>query len=293
MTNHAPSFRLINAPSDKSFIIKWEPFDLTTRWHYHPEVELIYFIKGNTTAVIGDVFKEFREGDLVLLGANFPHVLQESKDFKLQNPEIEPFGLIIQFTEDFLGKEFLIKPEIAVIKDLLQKAARGLQFMHNVSGKVKGLLNRLPQQKDSRKLLYLLEILFTLAETDDFDFLVHQEYNYEIRHDEERMKRIHEFVYKHFREKITITDVASVAHMTEASFCRYFKSRTLKTFSHFLNEIRIAYACKLLQEKNTTVTDACFASGFGSLPYFSRKFKYLVKMSPQQYQGWKREAIGI
>jgi mannose-6-phosphate isomerase-like protein (cupin superfamily) len=62
----SPSYRLINPATHNSFVIKWEPFDLTTRWHYHPEVELIFFIKGNTSAVIGDVFKEFKEGDLVL-----------------------------------------------------------------------------------------------------------------------------------------------------------------------------------------------------------------------------------
>lgn len=285
-----PSYRLINPPTNKSFVLKWEPFDLTTRWHYHPEVELIYFIKGNTSAVIGDVFKEFKEGDLVLLGANFPHVLQESKDF-IKHSEIKPFGLIIQFTENFLGEDFITKPELSSIRDLLQKAHRGLQFQPSIIEKVKNKLNRMPKQNDSQKLLILLDILFTLAEGECYEYMTHHEYSYDYSHDEERMKRIHQFVYKHFMDKISIADVASVANMTEASFCRYFKSRTLKTFSHFLNEIRIAYACKMLQEKNNSVTDVCFASGYGSLPYFSRKFKSMTNMSPQQYQGWKQEVI--
>ncbi|MDQ3536786.1 MAG: AraC family transcriptional regulator, partial [Bacteroidota bacterium] len=148
-----------------------------------------------------------------------------------------------------------------------------------------------PELSNSRKLLTLLDILLTLAESEDFEYMTQRNYAYGHSNDEERMKRIHQFVYKHFMEKISISDLAEIANMTEAAFCRYFKSRTLKTFSHFLNEIRIAYSCKLLQEKNNSVTDVCFASGFGSLPYFSRKFKSITKMSPQQYQGWKQEVI--
>jgi|GEM_PF-3228083 len=34
--------------------------------------------------------------------------------------------------------------------------------------------------------------------------------------------------------------------MSETGFCRYFKITTGKTFSTFLNEFRVEYACKLL-----------------------------------------------
>lgn len=116
-----PSFRLIAPQANRSFVFKWEPFDLTTRWHYHPEVELIYFIEGNTSAVIGEGFQHFEEGDLVLLGANFPHVLQEDKEFVKQHPKCKPFGLIVQFRENFLGNDFFQKPELKKIDTMLKK----------------------------------------------------------------------------------------------------------------------------------------------------------------------------
>ena len=48
-----PAYRLINPQANQSFVFKWEPFDLFTRWHYHPELELIYFIDGKTSGVEG------------------------------------------------------------------------------------------------------------------------------------------------------------------------------------------------------------------------------------------------
>lgn len=286
-----PSYKLISPAANSSFIFKWDHFDLTTRWHYHPEVELIFFVEGNTSAVIGDVFKEFKKGDLVILGANFPHVLQQSKQFTIKHPDVKPFGLIIQFKEDFLGSEFINKTEMLSLKKMLHKTQRGLLFHKNIIDSVKPTLLNMNEQNDSRRLLNLLDVLISLADSEDYDYLTPQEYFYDFNYDEDRLKKIHQFVYDHFSEKISVAKVASLANMTEVSFCRYFKSRTLKTFTCFLNEVRIAYACKLLHEKDTTVTNACFESGFGSLSYFNRRFKKIVKMSPYQYQCWKKEVV--
>ena len=86
-------------------------------------------------------------------------------------------------------------------------------------------------------------------------------------------------------------EIASVSNMTVTSFCRYFKSRTLKTFTQFLNELRISYACKLLNKDNYSVMDSCFECGYNSLSYFNRQFKAIMKMSPMQYKTWKLKAI--
>ncbi|RQP19638.1 MAG: AraC family transcriptional regulator, partial [Parapedobacter sp.] len=43
------------------------------RWHYHREIELIHFEKGNGTQFIGDSICNFSSGDVVLIGSNLPH----------------------------------------------------------------------------------------------------------------------------------------------------------------------------------------------------------------------------
>jgi AraC-like DNA-binding protein len=106
------------------------------------------------------------------------------------------------------------------------------------------------------------------------------------------MQAVNRYVYQNFFEKISIKDIAAIASMTESSFCRYFKSRTLKSFTRFLNEVRIAYACKLLNNSNYSITDACFESGFMNLSYFNRQFKAIMKMAPKEYRAWKNGATG-
>jgi AraC-like DNA-binding protein len=286
-----PSYRLIAPQANRSFVFKWETFDLTTRWHHHPEIELIFFIEGCTTGVIGDGFREFKEGDLVLLGSHFPHVLQESKDFKRRYPDHKPFGLILQFTEDFLGADFLEKPELQAVKKLVQKSRRGLIFHKQVVEKVAPILLSMHRQNESRKLLSLLEVLMLLSESRSYELMTPKGYTHDPSVDEDRMRCIHQYVYDHFTEPISLKEIAAVASMTETSFCRYFKTRTLKHFTQYLNEIRIAYASKLLNNQDYTVTAACFESGFNNLSYFNRQFKVVMKLSPQQYKKQKTLAV--
>ena len=124
MPGTTPSYRLINSQKHCSFVIKEEPFDLHTRWHYHPEIELMYFIKGRVSGIMGNRFREFSEGELLLLGPNFPHVIFD--DSKHRNTS--PFGVVIQFKEDFLGDGFFIAPELKAVKTLLIKSKNGILF---------------------------------------------------------------------------------------------------------------------------------------------------------------------
>jgi AraC-like DNA-binding protein len=224
----------------------------------------------------------------VILGANFPHVLQENKAFAKVNPDCRPFGLILQFTEDFLGADFMKKPELQQVNTLLNKSKRGIHFKKEAIEKVKEPLLNMHRLNEPRKLLSMLDILETLAETDAYDYMTNKNYGYDHTQDEDRMRNIHQYIYEHFTEKITVKDIAGVANMTETSFCRYFKTRTLKNFTRFVNEIRISYACRLLSNTNYTVTAVCFESGFNELSYFTRQFKKIMKLSPQQYQKWKK-----
>jgi len=288
-----PSFRLIRNQANRSYVFKWEHFDLATRWHYHPELELVYFIEGDTSAIVGQEFMEFEQGQIILLGSNLPHVLLPDETFQSAFPDIDPFGLIIQFRDSFLGSEFFSSEEMKAVKSMMLMARRGISFSAETVRKVQTLLLQMNEEENNRKLISLLNILTILAEDHDSKLLTKEAYGYDITHDENRMLKINEFLYKSFTEDIFIKDVASLVNMTESSFCRYFRSRTLKTFTRYLTEIRISYACKLLLKPGYNVSDACYESGFHSLSYFNRQFNAIMKISPKSYQLERRKINNV
>ena len=52
---------------------------------------------------------------------------------------------------------------------------------------------------------------------------------------------------RNFHRDIELQEVGDLCNMTPNAFCRYFKSRSQKSLTPFINELRIDHACKLLQ----------------------------------------------
>jgi len=279
---HKPSYRLINDQNHSSFIIKEEAFDLHTQWHYHPEVEIMYFDRGKVSGIMGNRFFNFKEGDMVLLGSNFPHVIFEHR--RKRKKSVIPSGVVIQFRYDFLGERFFEALELKAVKQLLIKAKNGIFFEGKAVEAVRPLICGISKRKSSRQLLDLIEVLTMLSENDAHQLLsIDNQYN-QSELDEYRMHLVKEYIYNNFKKKIRISELASLVSMTETSFCRYYKSRTLKSLTQTLNEIRVSYACELLKSRDHNITDACYESGFSNPAYFSRAFKKIVGISPTQYK---------
>lgn len=92
------------------------------------------------------------------------------------------------------------------------------------------------------------------------------------------------YINQHFAEDLRLDDVCRLAMMSKTYFCDLFKEATGKTFNHYLNELRLRRAMRLLLDRNLSVSDVCFMVGFNNVPYFSRKFKSVVGLAPSEYR---------
>jgi AraC-like DNA-binding protein len=106
-----------------------------------------------------------------------------------------------------------------------------------------------------------------------------------------RISKLMHFVQQNFREEITLQEAASVAGLQIHSFCRFFKALTHRTFSDFLNEVRIGFACQLLQQSDLPVTQVALESGYTNLSYFNRCFKKTKKITPRDYRSLQKNRM--
>ena len=72
--------------------------------------------------------------------------------------------------------------------------------------------------------------------------------------------------------------------MSESNFCKFFKKATGKTYSDYLNEIRINEASRLLLQSEKTISQIAFECGFETLSYFNRVFITKKKKTPSHYR---------
>src|SRR5436190_12016249 len=157
------------------------------------------------------------------------------------------------------------------------------QFLKNSSGSIritgrkKKLLAEklltITSAKGIDRLIIFLGILKVLANRKEMQPLARQAFQRNIKsYDGNRLNKVIEFTFKEFQRPITLKEVSSLANLTPEAFCKYFKTRTRKTYINFLNEIRINHACRLLTE-DKTIAEICYSCGFMNLSNFNRIFK--------------------
>jgi len=282
-----PIFEKINKPEDQSFYLEevTKPY-FPDPWHFHPEIEILYIREGYGIKYVGDSINPFYPGDLVIIGSDTPHIWSCSSDYLIPGNKLISSAICIQFMEDFLGKSSQDILELNKINELLIEAKRGVQFVNRTRDILIKHIEGLPYLIGMKRLLGLLTILDIMSTTNDIKYLSSPNYKPIIINSEDkyRMETIFRYVIQHYSSKIFLEDIASLVNLTPQSFCRYFKSRTTKVFSSFVNEVRIGNSCKNLIENKYTISQVCFQSGFNYLSNFNRQFKKIKGMTPSEFQ---------
>lgn len=264
---------------------------VNNKWHYHPEVELIHFEKGSGTQFIGDSIRRFNTGDIVMVGSYLPHYWRFDDVYFSRDNKAEVDIRVAHFCENFWGNDFLQLPENKNIKTVLEKARRGIQITSKVKKQIAQIMERLLAAEGAKRILLLMEVLNTIAESDHTDCLSSIGFSPNVEESRnDGINVIYEYSLANFKNKILIDELAELAGISPNSFCRYFKARTQKTYSKFLLEIKVGHACKLLIENRLPLKQLCYESGFNNFANFHKYFKQITGKSPLNYQ---REFIPV
>ncbi|TZF86468.1 AraC family transcriptional regulator (plasmid) [Pedobacter sp. BS3] len=256
--------------------------------HFHPAFELIYVFKGQGSKFIGHSINTFKAGDCALISPDTPHLWRNDE---LKGPDAE--FIEVHFKADFLGEGFFERPEMKPIKKLLSRSVSGLNITGSVNKLLADRIKQLSELTDEfLKVTALLDILNELACSNEVSPLLKGGYNHQlISPDTHRIDKVYKFIMNHFCHDITLEEIAEVANLSIPAFCKYFKKHAQKTFSAFLNEIKISHVCKLLIETNYSVSQICFESGFKSIASFNRQFKTMMQLTPYEYRQYYNHVL--
>ena len=280
-----PQLHQLPIQSDSSFLYyKWDCDYFDKPWHFHKEYELVLINKSQGTKFIGNKVTQFNEGDLTLIGSNIPHLFRNNEEYYSKDMNLEASSIFIHFTKDFLGNDFFDIPEMKLVQRLLDKSSLALVIHGITKNYTIARLQDMYDQKPPQRLLSLLDILITLSQSSELKPLLSSSFSANNTGDTEKINNVFEFIMKNYTNEIYVQEIASKLNMSVASFSRYFKHHTRKTFSDYVTEIRIGYVCRLLMENNHSISEICYKSGFDNLSNFYRHFKKITGIIPKEYR---------
>ncbi|QEH41614.1 AraC family transcriptional regulator [Chitinophaga sp. XS-30] len=92
------------------------------------------------------------------------------------------------------------------------------------------------------------------------------------------------FMRSRLGEKLTVEDLAMRHQLSHSHFSNLFRKATGMSPIDYFIQLKIQKACQLLYDASIKVKDVAMAIGYDDPYYFSRLFKKLMDMSPEQYR---------
>jgi AraC-like DNA-binding protein len=257
---------------------------LYDKLHHHPETQIMFIEKGEGTLITGDYVGRFSAKEIYLIGGGQSHVFRNDEKYYRSRNKRNVQATSIYFDEKYAGENFWQLDELQEVKKFLAHAGAGIRMEGSTKERVTKLIQELKSAKRIDKLILFLQLLNVLTTSQEITRLsVSPLINAGHTTEDKRMNDVLHFTFKQSHRKIKISEVAEIANLSSEAFCRYFKLRTRKTYTNFLNEVRISQACKILIEGHQSIQSICFDCGFQNLSHFNRTFKRVTGKTPKGY----------
>lgn len=177
-------------------------------------------------------------------------------------PDIREYS----FAVDLESKDPKVQTKLANIRSTLQDLWINYQFQ--VEGYV------------FRCYSLIFEIIYILIHS--FSYKVDRNERKKNEKNLERIQRIIEYVEEHYREPISIPEIAGLVGLNEIYFSRFFKNNMGMTFLEYLNMVRLEKIYVDLLNTNMPVKDIQEKHGFYNDKVFRRMFKEVYGCTPRE-----------
>lgn len=277
-------YKEVQGPSHSfSFKTEEQPY-FYDKYHHHPEYEFTFVEKGKGMRFVGDHIGHFEDGDLILLGPNLSHMWKCDPHYYHTNRQEACKSYVIHFPKQLMQNILPSVPEMEPVRILLEQSKRGVKVKGPIEVPLKECFKQLQEQNGGERFLSLLKILHLAATSTTNQVLSHSYISEErIEKNSERLNAIYNYMLSAMDKKISLPEIAAIANMSPTAFCRFFKQKTGKSFTHLLNEIRVNHACRLLIEGQEKIAQIALASGFVNLSHFNSQFKAITGTTPKQF----------
>ncbi|WP_105031928.1 AraC family transcriptional regulator [Arthrobacter ruber] len=274
-------------PHDPKHSVRWHEHDYPSpiaRWNYHPEYEIHLIRKGTGRFIVGDYLGTFEAGQVTLIGSGLPHDWVSDLE---PGEVIEKRDAVLQFDGEWLLRCAELMPELLEAEEVLQQSARGIQFTGETALKAADAIESVGVATGMERLHHVLRVFTIFARSPLAERRLLARDWFEPQLDGEAAAIVDialEYIFANHSGTVRLGEVAELVGMTEPTFSKYFRKSTGQNFSEMVRKLRLAHACRLLDQTDIPVSSICYDVGFSNLSNFNRHFQTEMGMTPRAYR---------
>ena len=260
--------------------VKYEVANIDFNWHYHPDYEICLTLNSKGLRYVGNSIEEYQEADLVIIGPDMPHTWHSSlnEDGSIQTV------YVAQIPKAWINDIVKQHPELSLLKGMLQQSVQGIVYSKKTAIQATDLFKKIDDSPPFTRYVLLMSLLDLMNNDAEAKVLSNNYYSAEDKSEVDKLDKVINHIYQHFTESLYADELAALAHMSTSHFRRFFKKRTERTLTEFINQLRIGYACKLLINTNLPISLISGRCGFSNVSNFNRRFLLLKHLTPSQFR---------
>ena len=252
--------------------------------HIHDVLELNFVANAaGARRVVGDSSEVIDNLDLVLITSpDLEHVWEQ---YECKSEDIHEVTVQFRLNFDLDTSSFRFS-SYKSIYNMLIRAQRGLAFPPEAIMLVYHRLARLSSIEEGFIAVQeFFSILYELSKFDDARELASSSFaKVEVVSESKRILKVKNYIDEHYKDDLSLEQLADIVGMTPTAFSRYFKQRTAKNISEYIVDIRLGHAARLLVDTSDSVSEICWATGFNTLSNFNRLFRKRKGCSPTEFR---------
>ena len=266
----------VTYPDDSSVRVWYSDVPWQYELHDHSAVEILLTLEGSVTYTVDDIVYQVRKGEVLIIPPDMQHALSMGEESSRYLFLFEPEGIL----------------SMRDIKTLTPYFHRPFHLRDGSEAhvRIRELLLKLKDVYEKRELMwntvcysYLLRVYAILG----------QRYLNGVRNRIPDGGRIVEsevitasmtYINNHYKQDLSLEDVAEFAGFSRYYFSRSFKKQTGYSFKDYLCQKRLQVAVDLLIRTDKSMKDVALESGFGSVATFNRVFREKKGCTPTQFR---------
>ncbi|HRX42312.1 MAG TPA: AraC family transcriptional regulator [Clostridia bacterium] len=263
--------------------------ELNTTIHRHEFIQIIYVSKGSAGHVLNNNQFTIYKGDIFVMPPYVPHYFIPGEDTEIFEFEFEPEFLNEKFSASYDDISF---SDFAYLEPFLvteNKVRPRLNLDGAIQRTVENIFNDILLEYEQREKDFelaikalTLQLLVTVSRRYEFSESESEDNGIFLRHRESLM-RVIDYINENYSRGITLDEIVRVSLLSKSYFGYLFKQMTHKTFTEYLNGVRISKAVELLRtQPDLKVIDVCFMTGFNNVNHFNRSFRAETGCTPLQ-----------
>lgn len=250
--------------------------------HSHNGFEIFYFYQGIANYIVGDGIYQLKPGDMLIFNGKFLHQTNPSED----EPYVRSFiNFMPSLFENYLPEDILN----ALIGLFNSPHGQLIHWEGREKIAIEKLIDEMVEEFQEESCGY---IPLTKAYLSQLLIKIYRKSKDEIQSSsetqssqkEKHVLRTLKYMSDHFRENLTLDQLANELHVNKHYMCHFFKEVTGFTINKYLASRRIEEAKSLLVTTADSIGNISEDLGFNSAVHFSRLFKQYVGISPQMYR---------